>query len=317
MIEEQKQTQKQVIIIAGATASGKSALGVTLAKRIGGEIVNADSMQLYRDLPTLTAAPSQDDLSVVPHHGYGVMDGGVRCSVGHWLKVTQGYVSDCRRRGKIPVLVGGTGMYIRAAMEGISPIPDIDAAYRKQATTMLAALGGGAFRRELGEYDPVLAARLDDGDSQRLIRGMEVWLATGIPLSRWQDQPQTGGITANFTTIRIAPPRDQLYARCDRRLGLMIEDGVLVEAGRLMERRLDPSLPLMKSVGLVPIFEYLKGKTSLDTAIAKARQDTRRYAKRQTTWFNNQFVDNFREDSDYNKQYSESFLSKILSNLIF
>ncbi|MCE2517288.1 MAG: tRNA (adenosine(37)-N6)-dimethylallyltransferase MiaA [Alphaproteobacteria bacterium] len=305
-----------VVVIAGPTASGKSALAVTLAQRMKGEVVNADSMQVYRDLPVLTAIPDHDERQGVAHHGYGVLDGAERCSVGRWMELTRGYIEEIWRRGGVPILVGGTGMYIRAALEGISPMPDIDPKFRDQATAMLAAMGGAGFRAELMARDPVLAARLNDGDSQRLIRGMEIVLATGTPLSAWQDKPPQGAIAADFTTIRIAPPREELYARIDQRFPMMLKAGGVEEARALMARALDPSLPLMKAVGFPPIADYLRGATSRDDAVELACRDSRRYAKRQTTWFNNQFAANFCEDSSYNAQYSESFIDKILSKVI-
>lgn len=304
------------VVIAGPTASGKSALSVMLAQRLNGEVVNADSMQIYRDLPVITAIPDADEQQGVPHHGYGVLDGAERCSVGRWLGLTRGYLREVWGRGHVPVLVGGTGMYIRAALEGISPMPEIDAAVRDQATAMLRQLGGAAFRRKLMELDPVLASRLDDGDSQRLIRGMEIALATGTPLSTWQEAPPEGAIAARFTTIRIAPPRDELYARIDTRFPAMLANGGIDEARAFLARGLDASLPLMKAVGFPPVADHLNGQIGREEAVALACRDSRRYAKRQTTWFNNQFTANFCEDSSYNTQYSESFIQKILSKII-
>lgn len=305
------------LIIAGPTASGKSKLGVMLAERAGGEVVNADSMQIYRDLPIMTAAPSDAEKAAIPHHGYGVLDGSERCSVGRWLELTRQIVGDIHARGKLPILVGGTGMYIRAALEGISPIPDVPLSVRASAADQYDALGGAAYRQALAALDPVLADRLNDGDRQRLIRGMEVVMATGTPLSQWQDAPLEGAVDATFTTIRIAPPRDQLYAMCDRRLPIMLDQGGVEEVRQWLSREVDPDLPLMKAVGVPPIADFINGKISRNDAVDIACRDTRRYAKRQTTWFNNQFSDNFCEDSGYDAQFSESFIDKILSNVIF
>ena len=317
-ITDHKERDKPpVLVIAGPTASGKSALGLKLADALGGEIVNADSMQIYQDLPILTAMPDAEDQAQVPHHGYGVLDGAERCSVARWLDLTRDIVGDIHARGKTPILIGGTGMYLRAAMDGISPIPEIEPQYRDQASAQYDDMGGAAFRQALAEKDPVLAARLNDGDRQRLIRGMEVVLGTGTPLSQWQDIPLQGQLKADFTTVTIMPPRHELYDVINRRYPLMLEKGGIDEAQQLMARGLDPSLPLMKSVGLPPVLAYLKGEMDEDTMIHLGCQDTRRYAKRQMTWFNNQLKANFIEDSSYNEQFSESFIEKILSKVSF
>ena len=310
-----------VVVIAGPTASGKSALGLKLAAAIGDqanvEIINADSMQIYRDLPILTAIPNAEDQAQIPHHGYGVLDGAERCSVARWLDLTRGVVADIHARGNIPILIGGTGMYIRAAMDGISPIPEIAPEYRAAAADQYDTMGGALFRQALHEKDPILAARLHNGDRQRLIRGMEVALATGTPLSQWQDIPMQGQIEANFTTVTIMPPRHELYDAINRRYPLMLEHGGIDEAERLLARGLDPSLPLMKAVGLPPVLAYLRGEIDEDTMVSAACQDSRRYAKRQMTWFNNQMQANFCEDSSYFEQFSESFIKKILSKVIY
>jgi len=317
-IKEDEQTENlPLVMIAGPTASGKSALGMILASALDGEIVNADSMQIYRDLPILTAIPSAEDQAKITHHGYAVLDAAERCSVGRWLDMTRDVVADIHHRGKVPILIGGTGMYLRAAMEGISPIPDVDPIYREQATRQYEEQGGAAFRQALAAYDADLAARLHDDDRQRLIRGMEVALATGKPLSQLQALPLEGRIHGAWTSIVIEPPRPELYDRINSRYPSMVEHGGLDEAKALLARDLDPSLPLMKSVGLPPVFAYLTGEMDYDASILLGCQGTRRYAKRQMTWFNNQLKANFIEDSSYNKQFSESFIEKILPKVSF
>ncbi len=312
---------KKGIIIAGPTASGKSGFAVKLSQMIdgGAAVINADSMQIYRDLPIITAIPTENERGDIAHYGYGVLDGAVRCSVGGWLELTRGYIDDVLALDKVPVLVGGTGMYIRAAMDGISPIPDIPNEVRQNATEMHDELGGAMFRAALAEQDPVLAARLHDGDRQRLIRGMEVVLATGTPLSTLQDIPPEGALGLDWCVIRLNPPRDELYAKIDQRYPLMLKNGGMDEAKAFADRGLDPSLPLMKAVGLPPLMRHLREEVTLAAAIEDACRDSRRYAKRQTTWFNNQLTNqglaNFCEDSSYNAQFSESFFEKILSNI--
>jgi tRNA dimethylallyltransferase len=317
-IKEDEQTKNlPLVMIAGPTASGKSALGMILASALDGEIVNADSMQIYRDLPILTAIPSAEDQAKITHHGYAVLDAAERCSVGRWLDMTRDLVADIHHRGKVPILIGGTGMYLRAALEGISPIPEVDPIYREQATRQYEEQGGAAFRQALAAYDADLAARLHDGDRQRLIRGMEVALATGKPLSQLQALPLEGRIHGAWTSIVIEPPRPELYDCINSRYPSMVEYGGLDEAKALLSRDLDLSLPLMKSVGLPPVFAYLTGEMDYDASILLGCQDTRRYAKRQMTWFNNQLKANFIEDSSYNKQFSESFIEKILPKVSF
>lgn len=305
------------VIIAGPTASGKTGLAIKLAMAIDGVVINADSMQIYRDLPIITAIPGEDEQEGIPHYGYQMLDGSERCSVGHWLTLTRGFIQEAIDHGKVPILVGGTGMYIRAALEGISPIPDIGPEFREDATRLHQELGGAGFRQKLRDYDPKLAERLHDGDTQRLIRGMEVVMATGKPLSVLQDIPPEGAIALDWTVIRLAPPREQLYAMIDQRYPKMLESGGLEEAQVFAERALDPSLPLMKAVGLPPLLSYFKGELALEEAVSLSCRDSRRYAKRQTTWFNNQLQDNFCQDLGEKKQYMESFIQKILSNITF
>ncbi|XDZ64810.1 tRNA (adenosine(37)-N6)-dimethylallyltransferase MiaA [Alphaproteobacteria bacterium LSUCC0684] len=308
---------RPVIILAGPTASGKSALALNLAMRGDGEIVNADSMQVYRDLPCLTAVPSMAEREAVPHHNYAVLDGAERCSVARWLDMTRKTVAEIRGRGRVPVLVGGTGLYIRAALSGITPLPDIPPEIRDKATALHRELGGRAFREKLAAYDPDLAGRLEDGDSQRLVRGMEVAMATGQKLSELQQAPPEGALPGPFQTVLVMPERAELYARIDARLPRMLENGAIDEARRFAARDLDPSLPLMKAVGLPPLLEFTRGLLSQEEAAQLACRDTRRYAKRQITWFRHQFSAMFCEKSRFGEQYSESFFDKILSKVVF
>ena len=276
------------LIIAGPTAGGKSALALSVAERVGGEVVNADSMQVYADLPTLTAIPGEGDRARVPHHGYASVDGAERHSVAGWLRETGAAVSGIRGRGRIPILVGGTGMYIRAAVEGIAPVPDVPEEVRRRAAAMLEEMGGAAFRRKLAELDPPLAERLEDGDSQRLTRGMEIALATGERLSALQGAAPEGMLPGPIRTVLVQPPRDELYRRIDRRFPMMLESGALEEAKAFLARGLDPGLPLMGAVGLPPLAETLAGRIGLARAVELACRDTRRLAKRQMTWFRHQ-----------------------------
>ena len=303
------------LILAGPTAGGKSALAVTLAELANGEIVNADSMQVYAGLPILTAIPDEDGRAGVPHHGYATVDAAERHSVADWLSRTGAAVAEIRDRGRVPILVGGTGMYIRAAMEGIAPLPGVPEEIRREATAMLKDLGGVEFRRKLAEFDPVLAERLEDGDSQRLVRGMEIALATGGRLSEMQEAAPEGMIPGPLVTVLVEPPRDELYRRIDRRFPMMLEAGALGEAKALIERRLDPGLPLMKAVGLPPLAELLAGRIGESRAVELACRDTRRLAKRQMTWFRHRLAAEAVLGGGENKQQLERILSRIMPKI--
>ena len=304
------------LILAGPTASGKSALALSIAELVNGEVVNADSMQVYRDLPVLTAIPGAGDRARAPHHGYAVVDGAKRHSVAEWLRHAGAAVAGIRGNGRVPILVGGTGMYIRAAMEGIAPLPDVPEETRQEATAMLKDMGGAAFRRKLAELDPPLAEKLEDGDSQRLVRGMEIALATGGRLSELQAAAPEGMLPGPVFPILVEPPRDVLYERIDRRFPLMLEAGGLEEAEAFLARNLDPGLPLMKAVGLAPLGETLAGKIGRDRAIELACRDSRHLAKRQMTWFRHQLEAADSLNGDENAQHLKSFLQKNLPKII-
>ena len=305
-----------LVVVAGPTASGKSGFALRLAALCGGVVINSDSMQVYADLPILTAIPDAADRAAAPHAGYAVLDGGRRCSVAQWLAITGDAVAAARKAGQVPILTGGTGMYIRAALEGIAPLPDIDPDLRAEVVARHQRLGGAAFRRALAEHDPDLAARLDDGDSQRLIRGMEVVLATGEPLSKLQKARPQGAIEGARLTLLIDPPRPLLYQRIDTRFPMMLDAGALEEAAGYLARDLDPTLPLMKAVGLTPVAALLRGEISRAEAIDIATRDSRRFAKRQVTWFRHQFTPQVIWDGDDPAQYSKRFFEENLSKII-
>ncbi len=282
--------EPSVWLIAGPTASGKSGLALALAERTGAEIVNADSMQVYRDLAILTARPATADLLRAPHHLYGVADAAEAWSVGRWLRAAETILAEVAARGRPAIVVGGTGLYFRALTEGLSEIPSVPPPIRDQAEAALAAEGEAAFRSRLRDIDPEAEARIAAGDRQRLVRAMSVALATGRSLSGWQAQagePALGG----WRGLVLDPPREALYARCDARLAAMVDLGALEEVRALLAHGLDPGLPVMKALGVPEFAAHLTGELTLDQALAAARQSTRRYAKRQTTWFRNQTGD--------------------------
>lgn len=270
-------------LIAGPTASGKSALALRLAEEIGGEIINADSMQLYRDLRVLTARPSADEEARAPHHLFGVVDAAEGWSVGRWLEAAKTVLASVKGPA---ILVGGTGLYFKALTEGLAEIPPVPASVRTAVEARFDADGEAAIREALAKADPASAERIAPGDRQRLVRAMEVSEATGKALSDWQ--AETSGAVADWNAVVLEPQRDLLYRRCDERLERMVEQGALEEVRALMARGLNPLLPAMKAVGVRELAAYLAGEATLPQALEAAQRETRRYAKRQMTWFRNQ-----------------------------
>jgi tRNA dimethylallyltransferase len=278
-----------LIVIGGPTASGKSALALRLAEAVRGMTINADSMQLYRDLRILTARPTPEDEARVPHRLYGVLDAEDPASAGRWLELAGIAIGEARAERRPAIVVGGTGLYLHALLHGIAPIPEIPAAVRSEARARFAALGAPAFHAELAKRDPAAAARLGPSDRQRLIRAYEVVVGTGRSLAAWQAVPP---VRVELPTPRIGmaltPPRAALYERIGPRLHEMIERGALVELEALRRRRLDPELPLMKAVAVPELLAHLEGRVDLATALDRAIVQTRRYAKRQLTWLRHQ-----------------------------
>ena len=305
-------TGTKLVIVAGPTASGKSALALALAEEFGGTVINADSMQVYRDLAVLTARPGAAELARAPHRLYGVIDAAESCSAGRWRALALGEIAAARAEGRLPILAGGTGLYLRALLEGLAPVPPVPAAIRAEARALHAQLGGEAYRSLLAELDPDAARRLAAGDTQRLIRAYEVAKATGRPLAAWRQGQSGGGFTA--AALLLLPPRAALYRLADARFMAMMAAGAEEEVRALLARGLDPALPAMKAVGVRELGAFLAGRLSREEAIAAARQATRRYAKRQYTWFRHQMP----ETSSLRKlivaeQFSESLLPEIFS----
>jgi tRNA dimethylallyltransferase len=274
-----------VALIAGSTASGKSALALELAERSGGVIVNADSAQVYHDLPVLSAAPTAEERARAEHRLYGVRDGADPCSAAEWAELARAEIADVHAGGRLPILVGGTGLYLRTLLEGIAPVPRIRADVREQVRSANIEEN----RRRLGELDAEAAARLNLGDSARIARALEVVVSTGRTLAEWQSQ-RRGGIIEQISLrpLILLPPRDWLYARCDHRFARMFESGAVEEVERLLARRLNPALPVMRAIGVREMSAFLAGEISREEGIARGQQATRNYAKRQYTWFAHQ-----------------------------
>jgi tRNA dimethylallyltransferase len=283
--------QAQVVLIAGPTASGKSALALRLADQLGGEIVGADALQVYRDLRVLSARPTAADEARTPHHLYGFVDAAETWSAGKWLRQAQAVLNGVLARGGPAIVVGGTGLYFRALTQGLADIPAVPEPVRRRVRELHGRLGEAAFRKKLAEADPAAEARIAPGDRQRLVRALEVSEATGRPLSDWQAATTPVLAPGAWRAMVLEPPRGELYARCDARFAAMVGAGALEEARALLERGLDPRLPAMKAVGVRELGRHLNGDLSLPEAIALAQQETRRYAKRQLTWFRNQTPD--------------------------
>ena len=299
----------KLLVIAGPTASGKSALASAVADEFGGTVINADSMQVYRGVPILTAQPTQEEQERLPHRLYGVFEPADLCSAGIWRTLAVEACEAAWAEGRLPVVVGGTGLYLRSLVDGLSPIPDIPDDVREASRALFAELGNARFHEKLTERDPVMAARLDPGNSQRLVRAWEVIEATGRSLADWQADPREGGLDADSATILLTPPRDALYGNCDRRLEAMLGKGALDEVAALTKLGLDQALPVMKALGVAELAAHLRGEWSLADALAAAQQSTRRYAKRQLTWFRHQLVPQMRVD----EKYSESLPEKIFA----
>lgn len=278
------------ILIHGPTASGKSAIAVELAKRLDGEVINADSMQVYQDLRILSARPDETEMAGVPHHLFGHVDAARRYSTGAWLEEASAALADLQRRGKVPVFVGGTGLYLLSLIEGLSEIPPVPEEVRADVRHILQAEGAPGLHARLAAIDPEGAARLAPNDRQRLSRAYEVWLATGRSIRDFQGSrtrpPLAGG---DWLGIALTPPRARLYSRIDRRFETMMMQGGMAEAEALVGRGLDPELPAMKAHGMPWLAAFLRGEMNAEAAAEQAKRDTRRYAKRQFTWIGRQF----------------------------
>src|SRR5262245_5708631 len=282
----------RAVLIAGPTASGKSALALAIAEELDGMIINADSMQIYSDLRVITARPTAAEEAKIPHRLYGYVDAAMHYSVGHYLTDARDVLTRAERQGKVPILVGGTGLYFKALTHGLAQIPPIPAAVRITVRQRLATEGPEALHAELARHDPAAAERLKPADRQRISRALEVVLATGRPLADWHHR-EVAPLLDPARVVRsfIAPPREELYARIDARFDLMLKAGALDEVRRLAARRLDPSLPVMKAHGVPALIQHLGGKLTLAQASDRAKRDVRHYAKRQFTWFRHQLAD--------------------------
>ena len=282
----------QTILIAGPTASGKSALALALAERLGGMVINADSMQVYAELPILTARPAAADLTRAPHRLYGHVPAAQAYSVGRWLADVAHELAAACEAGQVPVIVGGTGLYFHALLHGLAPVPDIPPPVRTHWRAEAARLGPEALHAVLAARDPVMAARLRPSDPQRVTRALEVLDGTGRSLAEWARELGTPLLdVASVTRTVLLPERAALYAHCDRRFDLMLEAGALAEVEELLTHDLATEKPAMRALGVRPLTAHLRGELTLAAAAEQAKAETRQYAKRQTTWIRGRMGD--------------------------
>lgn len=275
-----------LVVIAGPTASGKSALALGLAERSNGVVINADASQVYADLRLLSARPSPAEEARAPHRLYGVVDGATACSAADWAAMARAAIAEAHTDGRLPIVVGGTGLYIRTLLDGIAPVPDIADEVRAEVRALDDP------HAALTVEDPTMAARLQPSDRQRAARALEVKRATGRSLADWQAATEGGiGEMVELRAHVVEIDRAELYARCDHRFDLMLAEGALDEVRALAARGLSPALPVMKALGVLPLLAHLASDLTIEAAADAAKQDTRRYAKRQLTWFRNQTPD--------------------------
>jgi len=281
----------RAILIAGPTASGKSAVASSLARRLGGVVVNADSMQVYSDLRVITARPTAAEETAVPHRLYGHVDGSENYSVGRYLADTRVVFDELAASGLVPIVTGGTGLYFKALTEGLSAVPPVPDAVRAAVRAAADGRDTPSLYADLAVRDPLTAAGLGPTDRLRILRALEVLAATGKPLARFRGR-KTPGPLLNLPTIRLflAPDREALYARIDTRFDAMMAAGAREEVRALGARGLDPALPVMRAHGVPGLLAHLAGSLALDEAMARAKADTRHYAKRQFTWFRHQMA---------------------------
>lgn len=300
---EQAAPARPLLIIAGPTGSGKSALALSVAEAFDGVIINADSQQVYRELRILTARPDAGDLARAPHRLYGVVPAQASFSVAQWRRLARAEIAGAHAAGRLPIVVGGTGMYLHALEHGLAAVPPVPADIHAEGEALLASAGAAGLHAALARLDPAMAARLAPADRQRMLRAYGVIRATGRSLAAWHAEAAPPADMAGLRLLRllVLRPRPALRAACDDRFAAMMRAGALDEVAALLACGLDPALPAMKAVGVRPLAAHLAGAMPLATAVAQAQADTRRYLKRQLTWFRHRML----PDLVLETQYSE------------
>lgn len=298
------------VLIAGPTASGKSALALELAERLGGIVINADSMQVYRELAILTARPTAADLARAPHALYGFVPAREAYSAGRFVSDAARAIADAKAGGLRPIIVGGTGLYFKALLEGLAPVPAIDESVRAHWRAEAERVGAETLHARLAEKDAEMAGRLHPSDTQRIVRALEVFDSTGRSLASWQALRGTPVIDASRAVrLLLNPERTELHVRADRRFDRMIEEGALAEAAKLESLQLASDLPAMRAIGVAPLLRVVRGAQSLDSAAEDAKAETRQYIKRQQTWLKSNMI----TWSDITQQYMQNNAANIVT----
>ncbi len=302
-------SHNKVIVIAGPTASGKSKLAIDIALYLNGVVINADSMQVYKDMPIITAAPSAEDKEKVPHVLYEIYDPSFRGNVALWLDAAVEQIRSAWKNEKIPVVVGGTGLYIESLIKGISPIPETPADIERKVQKIIDDKGAPFLHKMLEEVDPDASKKLAPNDASRVKRAYEVFLSTGKSIIEWRKLPLIQKLPeANFFVIKICPSVQELDALSYKRFDKMVEMGCIDEVEKLYKRKLSPSLPAMKALGVPELIEYLSGKTGVYQAVQNAKLHTRQYCKRQRTWFKNRLTADFELPTCYKGNFPKEVL---------
>ena len=310
-------TRKPVIVVGGPTASGKSSVALAIAEAFNGSIVNADSMQIYNGLGIVTARPDKSALARVPHELYGLFGNDRRCSAGEWRDLALDAINRINDLNRVPILVGGTGLYLRALMTGFHRMPAVASEIRTALNERLKREGADVLHTELASSDPVTASRLHRSDGQRIVRALEVFAASGKPLSAWQSgQTEAAPENLRFLTVLSLPDREELYEQINSRFENMLESGAIEEVESFISADPQVDHPLWKAVGVLPISTFLKGEIDRNHMIERGKQDTRRYAKRQMTWFRHQIIPDLPIYEQYSKQIETEIFSKISNFLL-
>ena len=298
-----------ILIVGGPTASGKSSLALDLALRLRGVVINADSVQVYQELRILSARPTLADEKLVPHRLYGTLPARKPCSAGRWCSMALTQIADARRKQLLPIVVGGTGLYFRSLLKGLAPVPPVPEGIRDAAAVLHSEVGAVEFHRLLAIRDPDGAARIHPANTQRVLRAYEVFEATGKGLGIWQnEQAAEAGYVGKVATLVLEPSREVLYAACDARSEFMAVSGGVEEVAALLALELDPALPIMKALGVREFAAFLDGGETRAGAIENLRRATRRYAKRQATWFRHQMPEAKRVSARYNGAQEQNIM---------
>lgn len=301
----------RVVVVAGPTASGKSDLAVALAEEFAGVVINADSQQRYRDFPVLTAQPGAADRARAPHRLFGDLAAHELGTAAEWAAKAADEIRAAAAASRVPIVIGGTGLYLRALMEGVAEIPPIPDDIRAAARALLNEVGNAEFHRRLSERDPESAARIPPGNTQRLARAWEVVEATGTPLSAWHDAPARAALAADYFSVLLMPPRDALVAAGAERFRAMVAAGALAEVETALKAGVDEEAPAMLALGARELAGHLKGRLSLDEAVDRAEIATRQYSKRQATWFRHQFNSMLTLEARYTDRVKETVVSRV------